>query len=50
MERYDPQAIEAKWQRIWEDVRAFYTPNPAPGEETEASNRMAWSGHTSCFV
>ncbi len=35
MERYDPQAIEAKWQRIWEDVRAFYTPNPAPGEETE---------------
>ena len=35
MERYDPQAIEAKWQRIWEDVRAFYTPNPAPGEESE---------------
>jgi leucyl-tRNA synthetase len=32
MERYDPQAIEAKWQRVWEDERAFHTPNPAPGE------------------
>ena len=27
-ERYDPQAIEAKWQRVWEDERAFYVPNP----------------------
>ena len=32
MERYDPQAIEAKWQRIWRDVRAFNVENPAPGE------------------
>ena len=32
-ERYDPQRIEAKWQRVWEDERAFHTPNPAPGEE-----------------
>ena len=33
MDRYDPQAIEAKWQRVWEDARAFATPNPEPGEE-----------------
>ena len=31
-ERYDPQAIEAKWQRVWEDERAFAVPNPEPGE------------------
>jgi leucyl-tRNA synthetase len=28
MERYDPQAIETKWQRVWADERAFETPNP----------------------
>jgi leucyl-tRNA synthetase len=32
MERYDPQAIEAKWQRVWEDERAFHEPNPSPDE------------------
>jgi leucyl-tRNA synthetase len=31
--RYDPGAIEAKWQRVWEDERAFHTPNPEPGDE-----------------
>ncbi len=35
MEKYDPQAIEAKWQEVWEAERAFYTPNPAPGEESD---------------
>jgi leucyl-tRNA synthetase len=33
METYDPQAIEAKWQRVWEDARAFYTDDPEPGDE-----------------
>ncbi len=32
MERYDPQAIEAKWQQVWEDERAFEVSNPEPGE------------------
>jgi leucyl-tRNA synthetase len=32
METYDPQAIEAKWQRVWKDERAFAVPNPDPGE------------------
>jgi len=31
-ERYDPQAVEAKWQRIWADADAFVVPNPTPGE------------------
>ena len=28
MDTYDPQAIEAKWQRVWEDARAFYVDEP----------------------
>ncbi len=34
MDRYDAGAIEAKWQRVWEDARAFSTPNPEPGQES----------------
>jgi leucyl-tRNA synthetase len=30
MEKYDPQVIEEKWQRVWEDTRAFHTPNAGP--------------------
>ena len=33
METYDPKAIEAKWQQVWEDERAFYVENPAPGDQ-----------------
>ncbi len=36
MERYDPQKIEAKWQKVWEDARAFYVPNP---ENAAAASR-----------
>jgi leucyl-tRNA synthetase len=28
MDRYEPQTIEQKWQRIWADGRAFSTPDP----------------------
>jgi leucyl-tRNA synthetase len=35
VERYDPQAIEAKWQQAWEDEAAFVVPNPAPGEAAD---------------
>jgi leucyl-tRNA synthetase len=31
-ERYDPKTIESKWQQVWERERAFYVPNPDPGE------------------
>ncbi|HWG56188.1 MAG TPA: leucine--tRNA ligase [Gaiellaceae bacterium] len=29
---YDPQAIEEKWQRVWQEARAWEVPNPAPGD------------------
>jgi leucyl-tRNA synthetase len=30
MDRYDHTKIEPKWQRVWEDAKAFHTPNPDP--------------------
>jgi leucyl-tRNA synthetase len=33
MDRYEPQAIEAKWQRTWAEARAFNTPNPGPDDD-----------------
>jgi leucyl-tRNA synthetase len=39
MERYDPKTIEAKWQGVWEDERAFEVANPEPGaEDAEPKN------------
>src|ERR1051325_10197604 len=35
MEKYEPQAIKAKVQQVWEAERAFYTDDPEPGEERE---------------
>ncbi len=32
MDRYEPQAIEEKWQRIWAAERTFSTPNPDPSD------------------
>ncbi len=32
METYDPQAIEAKWQQVWADERAFSAPDPDVGD------------------
>jgi leucyl-tRNA synthetase len=32
MEPYDAQEIEARWQRVWHDERAFHAPDPTPGE------------------
>jgi leucyl-tRNA synthetase len=32
MERYDPQRIEAKWQRLWAEENAFHVPNPDAAE------------------
>jgi leucyl-tRNA synthetase len=36
MDRYDPQTIEPKWQRIWAESRAFNVPNPEAGAEAGA--------------
>jgi leucyl-tRNA synthetase len=35
MDKYEPNTIERKWQEVWEAERAFYVPNPEPGEEPE---------------
>ncbi|HEY2353979.1 MAG TPA: leucine--tRNA ligase [Gaiellaceae bacterium] len=32
--RYEPHEIEQKWQRVWEDERAFSVPNPVEGQPT----------------
>jgi leucyl-tRNA synthetase len=31
MDKYDAKTIEAKWQGVWEETRAFEVPNPEPG-------------------
>ncbi|MBA3734731.1 MAG: leucine--tRNA ligase [Actinobacteria bacterium] len=31
MDRYDAHTVETKWQRIWDESRAFEVPNPEPG-------------------
>jgi leucyl-tRNA synthetase len=36
-DRYDPEQIEKRWQRVWEDEQSFHVPNPppdAPPDET----------------
>ena len=33
MDRYDPAAVEAKWQAVWEQERVYEVPNPKPGED-----------------
>jgi leucyl-tRNA synthetase len=35
MDEYDPQVIEERWQRVWEDERAFHTPNAGPDAGNE---------------
>jgi leucyl-tRNA synthetase len=30
MDKYDPQAIEAKWQKVWADESSFHVANPSP--------------------
>jgi leucyl-tRNA synthetase len=35
MNRYEPEQIEQKWQRVWEDEQTFHTPNPPPGAGDE---------------
>jgi leucyl-tRNA synthetase len=33
LERYEPARIEAKWQRAWDEARAFAVPNPDSPDE-----------------
>jgi len=36
MNKYEPQAIEEKWQRIWREERAFQVANPASADDVGA--------------
>src|SRR5438128_5331328 len=35
MDRYEPEQIEPKWQRVWAEARAFNVPNPELGAADE---------------
>src|SRR6476619_968762 len=35
MDTYGPQAIDTRWQEVWEGERAFYTPNAGPDAGNE---------------
>jgi leucyl-tRNA synthetase len=37
--KYDPRAIEAKWQRVWEDEGTFHVPDPDEAELTERADK-----------
>jgi leucyl-tRNA synthetase len=39
MDRYEPKAIEPKWQALWEAERAFEVPNPPPGTPRNPEKR-----------
>ncbi len=34
-DRYEPEAIEARWQAVWEAEGAFVVPNPDPGSAAD---------------
>ncbi|MDQ3867154.1 MAG: leucine--tRNA ligase, partial [Actinomycetota bacterium] len=38
IDRYEPQRIEEKWQRVWRDECAFHVPNPEPGAPREGKS------------
>jgi leucyl-tRNA synthetase len=40
MDRYEPQQIEPKWQRVWEDARAFGVPNPDSPERADRDRKF----------
>jgi leucyl-tRNA synthetase len=39
MDQYEPDVIETKWQRVWEDERAFHVPNPDESERAAHARR-----------
>jgi leucyl-tRNA synthetase len=40
VDSYDPQAIERKWQQVWDETGAFVTPNPE--DPARAEGRKAY--------
>ncbi len=46
MDRYDAAAIEAKWQRVWEDVGAFEVPNGVTGPKSYVLEMLPYPSGT----
>jgi leucyl-tRNA synthetase len=42
MEKYDPHAVEAKWQKVWEAERAFEVPNEPVGEKSYVLEQLPY--------
>jgi leucyl-tRNA synthetase len=42
MDRYDPHAIEAKWQEVWEAERAFEVSNELAGEKSYVLEQLPY--------
>jgi leucyl-tRNA synthetase len=40
MDRYEPREIEPKWQRVWEDARAFYASNPDSPDQADRGKKF----------
>jgi leucyl-tRNA synthetase len=46
MERYDPQHIEPKWQRVWAEERAFEVPNEPDGRRSYVLEQLPYPSGT----
>ena len=42
MERYDPQSIELKWQKVWGDEQSYHVPNPGPRELAAGDSKKSY--------
>ena len=39
--KYDPERIETKWQKVWEEQQTFVVANPEPGSSLEGKGKDA---------
>jgi leucyl-tRNA synthetase len=46
MDTYDSTAIEAKWQRVWEDAKAFHVPNEPKGPKSYVLEMLPYPSGT----
>jgi leucyl-tRNA synthetase len=46
METYDPKTIEAKWQRAWEDAKAFQVSNDVSGPKSYVLEQLPYPSGT----
>ena len=46
MEPYDPKTIEERWQRVWEDARAFHVANVERGPKTYVLEMLPYPSGT----